>query len=231
MPASTSSSADQVVLNTMGKSLTEALSSLEPLKALLDDDTINDVLINGPDNVYIERKGKLIKTDVTFPSDSKVFELGSAIGKQIGRHLNPGRPLLDARLPDGSRVNIIAPPLAVDGTSISIRKFAKFSITLDQMVEQKNVSPQLGELLKVIGAARINVIISGGTGSGKTTMLNAVSQFISDEERVVTIEDAAELRLQQPHVVRLETRPMRMSNVEEEVTIRGPDEKRTSYAP
>ena len=219
-PASTASNADEVVLNAMGKSLTEALSSLAPLKALLDDDTINDVLINGPDNVYIERSGKLIKTDVTFPSDSKVFELGTAIGKQIGRHLNPSRPLLDARLPDGSRVNIIAPPLAVDGTSISIRKFAKFSITLDQMVERKNVSPQLGELLKVIGAARINVIISGGTGSGKTTMLNAVSQFISDEERVVTIEDAAELRLQQPHVVRLETRPVRASHAEEEVTIR-----------
>jgi pilus assembly protein CpaF len=209
-----------VAVHAMGQSLTEALSSLAPLRELLDDETVNDILINGPNNVYIERAGKLIRTDVTFPSDSVVFKLAQSIGEQIGRTLNPGRPLLDARLPDGSRVNIIAPPLAVDGTSISIRKFAKFSITLDQMAEQKNVSVQLAELLKVIGACRINVIISGGTGSGKTTMLNAVSQFISNEERVVTIEDAAELRLQQPHVVRLETRPMRLSHNEEEVSIR-----------
>ena len=200
--------------------LVDAVQALEPLKALLDDDSINDILINGPKNVFIERNGKLEKTDLTFPNDAQVFKIAEAIASHIGRHVSVKKPLLDARLPDGSRVNVIVRPLAVDGTAISIRKFAKRSITLDHMGAAGNTSPGLSELLKVIAACRLNVIVSGGTGSGKTTLLNAISEHIDHSERIVTIEDAAELRLQQPHVVRLETRPVRTEKGEEEVSIR-----------
>lgn len=199
----------------------EQLSHMGPIQPLLEDDSINDILINGHDSIYIERMGKLEKTDIIFPSDSEVFTLAGKIAKAVGRSINPTRPLVDARLLDGSRVNIIAPPLAVDGTSISIRKFAKRGITLDQMKAQGNVSEQVGEFLKIIGKCKMNVMISGGTGSGKTTLLNGVSQHIDHKERIVTIEDAAELRLQQPHVVRLETKPVTYGQFrEEEVTMR-----------
>jgi pilus assembly protein CpaF len=146
--------------------------------------------------------------------------LAEAIASHIGRHVSVRKPLLDARLPDGSRVNVILRPLAVDGTSISIRKFAKRSITLDDMANSGNISSGLAEFLKVAARCRLNVIVSGGTGSGKTTLLNAISEYIDADERVVTIEDAAELRLQQPHVVRLETRPVRADRREDEVNIR-----------
>ncbi len=200
----------------------QELSNMGLIQPLLEDDDINDILINGTESVYIERYGKLERTDIVFPRDSEVIELAEKIVKAVGRKLNPTRPLVDARLLDGSRVNIIAPPLAVDGTSISIRKFSKRVITLDMMAEQENISQALAELLKIIGKCRMNVIISGGTGSGKTTLLNAVSNFIEDEERVVTIEDAAELKLQQPHIVRLETKPVTFNNNrrEEEVSMR-----------
>lgn len=199
----------------------EQLSNMGPLQPLLEDETVNDILINGPESIYIERLGKLLRTDITFPGDSEVFEIATRIAKAVGRSINPSRPLVDARLLDGSRVNIIAPPLAVDGTSISIRKFAKRGITLDIMKEQGNISGQLGEFLKIVGKCKLNVIISGGTGSGKTTLLNALSRFIDDDERIVTIEDAAELRLQQPHVVRLETKPVTFGQFrEDEVTMR-----------
>jgi pilus assembly protein CpaF len=204
----------------LGEALGQAIVELAPLKSLLDDETITDILINGPSRVFIERDGKLELTDVTFSSDENVFKVAEAIANRVGRTVNIKRPLLDARLPDGSRVNIIAPPLAVDGTSISIRKFTKNSVTLDRMATQGNMSSALADFLKVIGRCRLNIVISGGTGSGKTTLLNAVSEFIDHRERVVTIEDAAELRLQQPHVVRLETRPMRLSHQEDEVSIR-----------
>lgn len=186
----------------------EQLSNMGLIQPLLEDDTINDILINGTHSVYIERYGKLQRTDIVFPEDSQVLDIARRIVKAVGRQLNPSRPLVDARLLDGSRVNIIAPPLAVDGTSISIRKFSKRVITLDAMAEQGNISAQLANFLKIVGKCRLNVIISGGTGSGKTTLLNAVSNFIEDDERVVTIEDAAELKLQQPHIVRLETKPV-----------------------
>ncbi|MFZ4540313.1 MAG: CpaF family protein [Rickettsiales bacterium] len=200
--------------------LSDAVQALAPLKALLDDETINDILINGPKNVYIERYGKLELTDLEFPSDAAVFHIAEAIAAHIGRRVSVRKPLLDARLPDGSRVNVIIRPLAVDGTAISIRKFAKKSITLDHMAEWGNTSQSLSEMLKVLAKCRLNIIISGGTGSGKTTLLNAVSQYIDHSERIVTIEDAAELRLQQPHVVRLETRPVRADKREDEVNIR-----------
>lgn len=190
--------------------LIKKLSSLGPITPLMEDETINDILINGPGNVYVERKGLLEKTDITFKDDSEVLAIADKIVKIVGRRLDAKRPLVDARLMDGSRVNIIAPPLAVDGTSISIRKFSKKKITLDLMKESKNINASLGEFLKVVGRCRLNVIISGGTGSGKTTLLNALSQYIDPAERIVTIEDAAELQLQQPHVIRLETRPYYM---------------------
>ncbi len=204
----------------MESALADAVQALAPLKQLLDDETVNDILINGPKNVFVERFGKLEKTDLTFPNDAQVFSIAEAIATHIGRQVNVRKPLLDARLPDGSRVNVIVRPLAVDGTAISIRKFGKRSITLDHMAEQGNTSKQLSELLKVVARCRLNILISGGTGSGKTTLLNAVSEHIDAQERIVTIEDAAELRLQQPHVVRLETRPVRTDRNEDEVTIR-----------
>ena len=204
----------------MEAALADAVQALAPLKPLLDDDSINDILINGPKNVFVERFGKLEKVDMTFPNDAQVFKIAEAIAAHIGRQVSIRKPLLDARLPDGSRVNVIVRPLAVDGTAISIRKFAKRSITLDHMAAQGNTSPSLSELLKVVARCRLNILISGGTGSGKTTLLNAISEHIDHAERIVTIEDAAELRLQQPHVVRLETRPVRADRHEDEVSIR-----------
>jgi len=199
-----------------------ALENHSEITALLNDPTINDILINGAKNIYVERNGKLERVNATLPNETDLFTLAEAIAAQSDRHINKRRPLLDARLADGSRVNIIAPPLAIDGTAISIRKFSTHSITLDTMAEQLNVSPQLAEFLKVAGKCRLNMIISGGTGSGKTTLLNAISQHIDQDERVITIEDAAELRLQQPHVVRLETRPHNGAHItiDEAVNIR-----------
>lgn len=197
------------------------LEEMGPLKSLLEDDSINDILINGHDNIFVERDGLLHKTDISFPNDMAVLKVADKIVEMVGRKLDKTRPLVDARLLDGSRVNIIAPPLAVDGTSISIRKFSKRNITLDRMAEQGNLSESLSEFLKVLGKCRLNTLISGGTGSGKTTLLNAISQFIDPSERIVTIEDAAELKLQQPHVVRLETRPLTSGiGRHEEVTMR-----------
>ena len=201
--------------------LAQALSHMAPLQPLLDDPSINDILINGPQSIYVERAGKLERTDVVFPSDAEVFTIANLIANQAGRVVDPRRPLVDARLPDGSRVNVIAPPLAVDGTSISIRKFSKRNITLEMMGQAGNVSPALAQFLEVCAACKLNIIVSGGTGSGKTTLLNALSQHISYDERIVTIEDAAELKLQQPHVVRLETKPIAVGqNRDDEVTIR-----------
>jgi len=192
-----------------------------PISSLVASDDVNDILVNGPNQVYIERSGKLILTDIKFESDEQAYKLASDIAFNCGRKLESRRPLLDARLLDGSRVNIIAPPLAVDGTIISIRKFSKQPHTLESMVENGSVSESLKNFLTVCAKSRLNIIISGGTGAGKTTLLNAVSQHIPDDERLVTVEDAAELRLQQPHVVRLETRPFYYGmSRDDEVTIR-----------
>lgn len=204
----------------MQAALVDALQALAPLKAFLEDDTVNDILINGAGSIYVECNGRLELTGLRFPSDTKVLAIANAIAAQAGREISPHRPLVDARLPDGSRVNIIAPPLSVDGTAISIRKFAKQAITLDVMAKQGNVSPALADFLKICARCRLNIIIAGGTGSGKTTLLNALAEHIDTDERIVTIEDAAELRLPQPHVVRLETKPMREGHPDEEVTIR-----------
>ncbi|HMA13296.1 MAG TPA: CpaF family protein, partial [Kiloniellaceae bacterium] len=180
---------------------------LGPLEPLLADERITDIMVNGPKQVYVERRGKLELTDVTFQNDEHVLNIARRIVSQIGRRVDETTPLVDARLMDGSRVNIIIPPLAIDGPSISIRKFSKKGITLDVMARQNNISQAMATVMKIAARSRLNILISGGTGSGKTTLLNAMSQLIDPGERIVTIEDAAELQLQQPHVVRLETRP------------------------
>jgi pilus assembly protein CpaF len=192
---------------------------LGPLEPLLADETINDIMINGPKQVFVERRGKLQLTEVTFRDNQHVMAIATRIVTQIGRRIDESTPLVDARLADGSRVNIIIPPLAIDGPSISIRKFSKKSITLDIMGKQNNMSLAMTQVLKIAARCRLNILISGGTGSGKTTLLNAMSQMIDTDERIVTIEDAAELQLQQPHVVRLETRPANLEG-KGEITMR-----------
>lgn len=187
--------------------LLDDLLGLGPLEALLSDETVSDIMVNGPHQVYVERKGKLQLTDIAFRDNAHVLSVCARIVSRVGRRVDETSPLCDARLPDGSRVNIIIPPLALDGPSISIRKFARHKITLESMEQNQNLSPAMATVLKIAGRCRLNILISGGTGSGKTTLLNALSRMIDYGERIVTIEDAAELQLQQPHVVRLETRP------------------------
>jgi len=192
---------------------------LGPLEPLLADETISEIMVNGPKQVYVENKGKLVLSEVKFRDNAHVMAIATRIVTAIGRRIDESSPLCDARLLDGSRVNIIVPPLAIDGPSITIRKFSKKKITLETMLKFGSISPQMARVLKVAGRCRLNILISGGTGSGKTTLLNALSQMIDHGERVVTIEDAAELQLQQPHVVRLETRPANLEG-HGEITMR-----------
>lgn len=187
-----------------------------PLEAVLQDDQVTDVMVNAPDTVYVERKGKLEKSSVIFRDESHVLQIAQRIASKVGRRVDESSPMVDARLPDGSRVNIIIAPVSLNGTVISIRKFSKRAIDINQMIRQKNISSKIAEFLQIATTCRLNTIVSGGTGSGKTTLLNAISHMIDPGERIVTIEDAAELRLEQPHVVRLETRP---SNIEGEGAI------------
>jgi len=189
------------------KRLVDEMIGFGPLEPLLEDEAVTDIMVNGPFQVYVERRGKLVLSDVRFRNNAHVMNVAQRIVSRVGRRIDESVPLVDARLPDGSRVNIIIPPLALDGPSISIRKFAKQKLTLDVMARQENISEPLATVLKIASASRLNILISGGTGSGKTTLLNALSRMIDPGERIVTIEDAAELQLQQPHVVRLETRP------------------------
>ncbi len=199
--------------------ITDDMLGFGPLEPLLRDDLITDIMVNGPYQVYVERKGKLELSDVKFRDNAHVMSIATRIVTGVGRRVDESSPICDARLPDGSRVNVIAPPLAIRGASISIRKFSQKKITLDTMIGTKSISPSLCKLLKICGAIRLNIIISGGTGSGKTTMLNALSRMISHGERIVTIEDAAELQLQQPHVVPLETRHANLEG-DGEITMR-----------
>jgi pilus assembly protein CpaF len=196
-------------------SMLHDMLGLGPLEPLLADEKVTDILVNGSNQVYAERGGKLELTGVRFRDDAHLMNIATRIVARIGRRIDESNPLCDARLPDGSRVNIIIPPLAIDGPSISIRKFSKRRITLDIMAQQGNLSPPMATLLKIAGRCQLNILISGGTGSGKTTLLNAISQMIDKGERIVTIEDAAELQLQQPHVVRLETRPANLEGTGE----------------
>ncbi len=199
--------------------LLDDMLGLGPLEPLLADESISDIMVNGPQQVYVEQKGKLTLTNVHFRDNQHLMNVAQRIVTAVGRRVDETSPICDARLADGSRVNVIAPPLAIDGASISIRKFTKDKITLDKMLGFKSISAPLAKLLKIAGACRLNILISGGTGSGKTTMLNALSRMIEKGERVVTIEDAAELQLQQPHVVRLETRPPNLEG-QGEITMR-----------
>ncbi|MCC0032256.1 MAG: Flp pilus assembly complex ATPase component TadA [Brucellaceae bacterium] len=178
-----------------------------PLEPLLARDDIADIMVNGAHNVYIEVSGKTEKTPVRFRDNQQLLNICQRIVSQVGRRVDESSPICDARLADGSRVNVIAPPLAIDGTALTIRKFKKDKLTLDQLVKFGAISPEGAEVLKIIGRVRCNVIISGGTGSGKTTLLNCLTNYVDKDERIITCEDSAELQLQQPHVVRLETRP------------------------
>jgi pilus assembly protein CpaF len=180
---------------------------LGPLEPLLADQTVNDILVNGYKQVFVERYGRLELTSVRFKDDAHLKKIIERIVARVGRRIDESVPMVDARLADGSRVNAIISPLAIDGPSLSIRKFSKDPLQLHHLVEKRSLTPEIGELLKAIVQARLNVLISGGTGSGKTTLLNVLSGFIPNNERIVTIEDAAELQLRQEHVVRLETRP------------------------
>lgn len=185
----------------------DELLGLGPLEPLLKDETVNDILINTHNAVYVERRGQLERTDVHFQDTRHLIRIINKIVAAVGRRVDESQPMVDARLADGSRVNAIIPPLAVDGPLVSIRKFAAIPIHMDRLIELGSVSPEMAKLLGAIVQCRRNVLISGGTGSGKTTLLNALSAFIDVRERIVTIEDSAELQLQQPHVGRLETRP------------------------
>ncbi|MDH6230966.1 pilus assembly protein CpaF [Mesorhizobium soli] len=190
-----------------------------PLEPLLARDDIADIMVNGAKQVFIEVNGKVELTGIRFRDNQQLLNICQRIVSQVGRRVDESSPICDARLPDGSRVNVIAPPLAIDGTALTIRKFKKDKLTLDQLVRFGAISPEGAEVLKIIGRVRCNVIISGGTGSGKTTLLNCLTNYVDRDERVITCEDSAELQLQQPHVVRLETRPPNLEG-EGEVTMR-----------
>lgn len=189
---------------------------LGPLDSLFHDPSISDILVNGPLKVYVERMGKLEKTNVQFRDERHLVQIAQRIASQAGRRVDESSPLLDTRLKDGSRINIVLPPIALDGATLSIRRFFERGISLESLVEKQSMSERMLEFFRIVAYCRLNIIVSGGTGSGKTTMLNGLSQLIDPHERVVTIEDAAELRLHQPHVVRLETRP---ANIEGEGTV------------
>jgi pilus assembly protein CpaF len=184
-----------------------------PLEPLLARDDIADIMVNGPTRCFIEVGGKIQLTNVRFRDASQLMNICQRIVSQVGRRVDESSPICDARLLDGSRVNVIAPPLAIDGAALTIRKFRKDKLTLDQLVKFGSISPAGAEILKIIGRVRCNVVISGGTGSGKTTLLNCLTNYIDSDERIITCEDAAELQLQQPHVVRLETRPANLEGV------------------
>lgn len=188
------------------KALFDELKGLGPLQALVDNDDISDIMINGPSDIFIEINGKVEQSPIQFVNEKQLNTIAKRIASNVGRRIDESKPLCDARLMDGSRVNIVIPPLAIDGTSISIRKFKEQKIRLENLAEFGAMSVEMAKLLSIASHCKCNILISGGTGSGKTTLLNALSGFIGETERIVTIEDAAELQLQKPHIVRLETR-------------------------
>jgi pilus assembly protein CpaF len=204
--------AERLVLNTteldeLGSSVYDEMVGLGPIEPLLKDDSVNDILINGPYQVYVERRGELEPTPVRFRDNDHLLRIVNRIVAGVGRRIDESQPMVDARLPDGSRVNAAIAPVAIDGACVSIRKFSKKPYTLEKLVEVGAMPACVAEFLHGAVKARVSTVISGGTGSGKTTMLNALSAAISHKERLITIEDAAELQMQQPHVVRMETRP------------------------
>jgi pilus assembly protein CpaF len=202
---------NQLEQQTLAAAMVDDMIALGPLESLLRDDTVSDILVNGPRQIYVERRGKLVLTEVHFRNDLHVLHVAQRIASLIGRRVDELSPMLDARLLDGSRVNVVIPPLSLKGPCISIRKFTRSFLDFAKLVAFKTVSPELAQALEIASQCRLNILISGGTGSGKTTLLNAMSSLIDPGERVVTIEDTAELQLRQPHVIPLETRP---ANVE-----------------
>lgn len=199
--------------------LLDEIIGFGPITGLLCDKNVTEIMVNGPDHVYIEKSGKLVLTDAKFKNDNHVLHVIKKIVAPIGRRIDESTPMVDARLPNGSRVNAIIPPLSIDGPSITIRKFAEDPFKIEDLVSFGTMTSKMGELIKYCVEGKLNIVVSGGTGSGKTTTLNVLSSFIPDDERIVTIEDAAELQLSQEHVVRLETRPINVEG-KGEVTIR-----------
>ena len=201
------------------RSVSDDVLGYGPLQELLDDDSVTEIMVNGPDQIFIEQKGKVTLSESTFVTEQDLRHVIEKIVTQVGRRIDESSPLVDARLPDGSRVNAVIPQLAVKGSSLTIRKFAKDPLTVEDLIRFGSVSPQMAELLRACVEAHLNILVAGGTGTGKTTMLNVMSSFIPHGERIVTIEDAVELQLQQEHVVQLESRP---ANIEGrgEITIR-----------
>lgn len=206
-------------LTSIAKECTNDMLGFGPLEELLERDDIADIMINGPETVYIEVKGKIERSHIKFRDNQHLTTICQRIVGAIGRRVDESSPICDARLPDGSRVNVIIPPLAVDGSCMTIRKFKKDKLTLEKLLEFGAMTPSSAKLIMAIGRCRVNCLISGGTGSGKTTMLNCLTRYIEQGERVITCEDACELQLQQPHVVRLETRPPNLEGVGE-ITMR-----------
>lgn len=199
-------------LQMMGEIIADEIMGLGPLRVLMEDEEVSDILVNGPDNIYIEKGGKLEKTNRHFIDNGQLTDIAKRLVAKMGRRIDDAQPLVDARMPDGSRLNVVINPIALDGTSISIRKFNKSSKTLEELSHYGSMSKEIAEILMIASKSRCNIVVSGGTGSGKTTLLNALSHHISDDERIVTLEDAAELKLQQPHIVRLETRMAGVEN-------------------
>jgi len=192
--------------NQIYKEVLDELLGYGPIQPLLEDDDISEIMVNGPKKVYIEKKGRLTKTPITFEDDAHVVRIIERIVLPLGRRIDAENATVDARLPDGSRVNAVVPPVAIDGPSITIRKFRKDKLSISQLIQYDSLTQGMADFLQACILARLNIVISGGTGSGKTTLLNVLSNFIPEEERIVTIEDAAELQLQQDHIVRLETK-------------------------
>ena len=201
------------------REVTDEMVGYGPIQPLLDDPEISEVMVNGPDHVYIERSGKLTKTNIIFEDDKHVLRIIEKIVLPLGRHIDEDSPTVDARLPDGSRVNAVIPPVSIDGPTITIRKFAKERLGLRELIEYGSITENMIEFLRACVAARLNIIISGGTGSGKTTLLNLLSSLIPEGERIITIEDAAELQLHQDHIVRMESKPPNLEG-HGQVTIR-----------
>ena len=205
--------------NQLFREVLDDLIGYGPIQPLLDEPEITEVMVNRPNQVYIERQGKLIETNVRFDNDYHILRIIERIISPLGRRIDTESPMVDARLPDGSRVNAVIPPVAIDGPMLTIRKFSKNKLTIDQLIEYETLTRLMSDFLRACVLGRLNIVISGGTGSGKTTLLNVLSSFIPETERVVTIEDSAELRLDQKHIVRMEARPPNIDG-RGEVTIR-----------
>ncbi len=201
------------------KDVLDEIIGFGPIQPLLDDDDISEIMVNGPDLVFVERNGKLTKTDIHFENDNQILKIIDRIILPLGRNIDTDNPTVDARLPDGSRVNAVIPPVAIDGPSITIRKFQKGKLSIDQLIEYQSLTRNMAEFIRACVISHLNIIVSGGTGSGKTTLLNVLSGFIPPNERIVTIEDAAELKLQQEHIVRMETKPANLEG-KNQVSIR-----------